>query len=105
MIFQFYTKMSINLCNRLLAACFPSSVRWLILLLSFGALSSLFANLQLFNLVVLYTEPSQQRLLLPDELGGISGLTLNFKKLKIILFHITMLTNEFNKGKICICDR
>lgn len=62
-----------NCCIRLLAFCCPSSVRSLILLLSFLLLSSLFANLQLFNLVVLYTNGQMQELLLPVELRSLNG--------------------------------
>jgi hypothetical protein len=67
--------------------CFcPSSIRWLILLLSFAVLSSLFANLQLFNLAILYTNGQQkQQLLMPPELmsmGTESGYFIYIFKFK-----------------------
>lgn len=55
-------------CYKPLQFCFPASTRGLILLLSFAVLSSLFANLQLFNLAVLYTNQDEQRLFISKEL-------------------------------------
>jgi hypothetical protein len=68
-----------NCFQKIFGACCPSSFRWLILLLSFGALSSLFANLQLFNLVILYIDnDQQQQMLMPNELNGAGTFSIGF---------------------------
>nr|CAD2149956.1 unnamed protein product [Meloidogyne enterolobii] len=74
MLFNFYKPIQF---------CFPASTRGLILLLSFAVVSSLFANLQLFNLAVLYTNQDEQRLFISKELFGDGIQTKGFFYFKL----------------------